>query len=56
MSLRINGAKSRRWAERLQRFSQSELTVGAFCRDEKVSEASFYYWRKKIDGPRKALL
>lgn len=36
------------WQERLERFSRSELGVAKFCAREGVSEASFYYWRKKL--------
>jgi hypothetical protein len=36
------------WDERLGRFSRCGLTVARFCRGERVSVASFYYWRKKL--------
>lgn len=38
------------WRSRFQRFSSSGLPVGRFCVGERVSVASFYYWRKKL-GP-----
>lgn len=38
------------WRGRFQRFSSSGLPVGRFCARERVSVASFYYWRKKL-GP-----
>ncbi|MEX0794368.1 MAG: transposase [Pirellulaceae bacterium] len=41
------------WADRLDRFDQAELTVAEFCRNEDVSQASYYYWRRKIRGTTK---
>jgi|SRR5690606_7148221 len=38
------------WADRLDRFDQAELTVAQFCRNEDVSQASYYYWRRKFRG------
>ena len=34
------------WAEQLSRFYQAELTVALFCKQEAVSQASFYKWRQ----------
>jgi hypothetical protein len=39
------------WRGRLQRFARSGLAVARFCAKERVSVASFYYWRKKL-GPQ----
>ncbi len=36
------------WAERLSRFDQAELTVALFCKQEAVSQASFYKWRQRL--------
>lgn len=36
------------WRDRLRRFSKSKLTVRAFCRQEGVSDASYYQWRKRL--------
>jgi hypothetical protein len=36
------------WRERFSRFSGGELAVGPFCARERVSVASFYYWREKV--------
>lgn len=38
-------AVRRLWRQRLRRFEQCRLTVAAFCQTERVSVASFYYWR-----------
>ena len=44
-------AKVAAWRGRFQRFARSGLAVARFCAKERVSVASFYYWRKKL-GPR----
>lgn len=36
------------WRERLARFDNSNLTVKQFCRQERVSDPSFYQWRKRL--------
>jgi len=41
------------WRGRLGRFRNSDLTVTEFCRQEGVSVASFYHWRKRLEKPRK---
>jgi hypothetical protein len=37
------------WRARFRRFSSSRLSVERFCVQERVSVASFYYWRKKCE-------
>jgi hypothetical protein len=39
------------WAKRLDRFDRADVTVAQFCRQEGVSQAAFYYWRRKLRGP-----
>ena len=46
-------SKSRRdrqqqWHQRLSRFARSDLSVAEFCRRERVSQPSFYQWRKRL--------
>jgi hypothetical protein len=41
------------WRKRLAKHAASGLSVRAFCRREKLSEASFYGWRRTI-GSREA--
>lgn len=36
------------WRDRLARFRKCGLTVKEFCRQEVVSEPSFYQWRKRL--------
>ena len=40
--------KIKEWTSRLERFAESNQTVGEFCRCERVSEASLYLWKKKL--------
>ncbi len=42
------GARQQVWSDRLRRFSDSGLTVAAFCELERVSVPSFYQWRRKL--------
>ena len=39
------------WRGRFRRFARSGLAVARLCAKERVSVASFYYWRKKL-GPQ----
>jgi hypothetical protein len=38
------------WRERLQRFNKWTGTVAQFCAKERVSVASFYQWRRKLES------
>jgi transposase len=44
-------AATRRWVERLERFSASTHTVVAFCAAEGVSESNLYLWRRRLAQP-----
>lgn len=47
------GADSRKaaeWQARFERFRQGGQSVARFCARECVSVASFYQWRKKLQG------
>jgi len=48
MSRGSNPIKVQQWAERLERFAQSGQTVVQFCQDERVSQPSFYQWKKRL--------
>jgi len=37
------------WRDRLARYHECRLTVKEFCRQEDVSQPSFYQWRKRLD-------
>ena len=43
-----NPIKVQQWKERLERFARSGLTVVQFCQAERVSQPSFYQWKKKL--------
>ena len=48
---RSDAAATRRWVERLERFSAGNHTVVAFCAAEGVSESNFYLWRRRLAQP-----
>ena len=37
------------WRDRLTRFRECGLTVKEYCRQEGVSDPSFYQWRQRLD-------
>jgi hypothetical protein len=51
MSRGSNPTKVQQWKQRLERFSQSSQTVVQFCQAERISEASFYQWKKTLAQP-----
>ena len=50
MAKGLDGAKRDAWRRRLAKFEASGWTVVEFCRREQVSQASFYYWSKRVRG------
>ena len=49
--------RERYWRGVLERWRRSGISIRAFCREEGVSEFSFYRWRKRFgaeerEGPR----
>jgi len=48
MARKASSELRQQWRGRLRRFARSKLSVAEFCRREKVSEPSFYQWRKKL--------
>ena len=48
---RSDAVATKRWAERLHRFSAGNDTVVAFCAAEGVSESNFYLWRRRLAQP-----
>ena len=45
---RRDGAKEAQWREVLAKFVSSGLSVRAFCAHQRVSEPSFYAWRRDL--------
>lgn len=50
MSRSADPQLARCWQERLDRFEHSDLTISEFCQMEGYSTASFYQWRRKLQG------
>lgn len=44
-----DAAKESCWREQVRAQAQGGLTVRAYCRQQQLSEASFYAWRKELD-------
>jgi hypothetical protein len=45
---RINEAKHSRWRRLLRRFQASGLGVRAFCEQQEISEAQFWWWKRRL--------
>ncbi len=43
--------KLSQWQERLQRYRDCGQTIAQFCQTEKVSEPSFYGWKRRLAQP-----
>lgn len=43
------------WRERLARQRTSGLSVAEFCRQEKISDASYYAWRNRLSAGTEAI-
>ncbi len=41
------------WQDRLDRFEAGQVSIAQFCRDEGVSQASFFAWRKKLASQKR---
>jgi hypothetical protein len=39
-----------RWRERVDGWRQSKVSVAEYCRQEQLSQASFFAWRKRLAG------
>ena len=48
MTRKLNPSKAAVWAERLERFEASSLSVARFCAQEGCSTAAYYRWRRKL--------
>ena len=50
MPRRSSPAKLEDWKRRMQRYEQSNQSIAQFCFNERVSVASFFVWRKKVQA------
>jgi transposase-like protein len=48
MARRTDASKQRRWLELICLWQQSQLSVRAFCNRHRLSEPSFYAWRRLL--------
>jgi hypothetical protein len=48
MARRADSGKQRRWLQLIRSWQQSQLTVRAFCSRHRLSEPSFYAWRRLL--------
>jgi transposase-like protein len=48
MAQRPEAAKQNRWLELIRRWQRSQFTVREFCQRHRVSEPSFYAWRRVL--------
>ena len=48
MARSVPGRKAHEWRRRFRRFHKSRQSVAAFCREEGISPASFYLWKKRL--------
>ena len=46
----LNNDRQQFWQMVMEARKESGLSVAAFCKKEGISEAAFYYWRKKLAG------
>jgi hypothetical protein len=43
-----DATKERLWREAIRRWQQSGQTIRAFCREQRLKEGSFHFWRRTI--------
>ena len=48
MARRLDEGKLLQWQELLARFESSGLSVAAYCRQQKIAPAQFYYWMRRV--------
>jgi len=45
------GARDENWRARIAAQERSGISVKQFCREQGLTEQSFYYWRKRLQTP-----
>lgn len=51
MARTADAAVMTKWRERLDRWRRSKLSIAAFCRQEQISQPSFFQWRRRLQQP-----
>jgi hypothetical protein len=46
----VPNPKAREWAERIAAQQRSGISVKQFCKEQGLTEYSFYAWRKRLQG------
>ena len=46
--VRTSPTAQKQWEQRIQRFQNAGMSVNQFCKQEGVSTASFYAWRRRL--------
>ena len=54
--VRRGGSRAELWRVLLARQRRSGLSIRRFCRDESISEPSFYWWRRELAHGRRTRL
>ena len=49
-SAKRDGTKGEFWRRTIRRQRRSGLSIRAFCEEAGLSEGTFHYWRRKLDG------
>lgn len=44
----VSTSTAQAWAQRLDRYEPLDTTIAQFCQAEGVSQAAYYYWRRKL--------
>lgn len=50
------GARDEIWRTRISAQERSGISVKQFCRQQELTEQSFYYWRKRLQTPMRFAL
>jgi hypothetical protein len=50
MARSVNQGALQLWRDRFLQFDKSPLTVARFCKSIRVSVATFYYWKQKLEN------
>ena len=46
--------RERFWRDQVERQKRSGLSVAGYCRRERISEASYYYWKRRLAASKES--